>query len=64
MQNPSISFSVCNKAVGSIARIFHSQKEPKRIANQVTELIGAKHEWNIRPTVQLTLTSDTVRYRR
>jgi hypothetical protein len=53
VHSPIISFSVCNKVFGAIARIVHSQKEPKRIANQITEVIHGKYKWNKRPIVEL-----------
>jgi hypothetical protein len=64
VHNAIISFSVCNRGFGAIARIVHSQKEPKRRPNQITEVIHGKYKWNERPIVELTPESDTVRYKR
>jgi hypothetical protein len=64
VNSPIISFSVCNRGFGAIARIIRSQKEPKRRANQIMEVIYGKYNWNRRPIVELTPQSDTVRYTR
>jgi F420H(2)-dependent quinone reductase len=64
VHNPIISFSVCSRSFGGIARIVHSQKGPKEIANQITEVINGKYKRNKSPIVALTTESDTVRYKR
>lgn len=38
VHNPVVSFSVCNKVFGAVARIVHSQDEAKRTVNQITGL--------------------------
>jgi hypothetical protein len=64
VHNHIISFSVCSRSFGAIARIVHSQNGHKEIANQITEVIHGKYKRNKSPIVALTIESDIVRYKR